>query len=77
MKSNRHARTYRKTEKISDILNKFLESVGLNENALGQIQFIFNATNLNHINKDVTLQQFKVKNNSIIYIVDRKNIIGA
>ena len=77
MKSNRHSRSYKKTEKIRDVLNKFLISVGLNENALKEIQFIFNATNLNHVNKDVTLQQCKVKNNSIIHIVDRGNIIGA
>jgi hypothetical protein len=77
MRSNRHARVYKKSQKVNDILIGFLKSVGLNENALGKIQFIFNATNLNHVNKDVTLQQCEVKNNSIIYVVDRTNVIGA
>ncbi len=74
---NRHARRYKKNEKIYDVLNKFLSSVGLNENALSQIHFLFNAANLINFNKDKTLQQIGIFNNSKINVVDINNIIGA
>ena len=77
LKRNRHSRSYKKSEKIIDVLKKFLNSVGLSENALGEIEFIFNATNLNNVKKDVTLRDSRIKNNSIIYLVDKNNIIGA
>ena len=77
MKGNKHSRKFLKNEKINVALKKFLISVGLNENALNKIQFLCNATNLNTLDKNMTLQQFNITNNTKINVIDRNNIIGA
>ena len=59
------------------MLSKFLKSVGLHEYHLDNIYFLFNAVNLNTINKEQTLKQFGIKNTSKITVIDIKDIIGA
>ena len=77
MKGNVHTRIFSENEKIKDMLSKFLKSVGLHEYHLDNIYFLFNAVNLNTINKEQTLKQFGIKNTSKITVIDIKDIIGA
>ena len=77
MKGNKHIRQYYTYEKIISVLEKFVISVGLSKDALKKITFLFNATNLNTLGKDITLAEFNVKNNSRINVIDISNVIGA
>ena len=77
LKGNKHIRIYNKNDKIKDALENFLESVGVNKNAITQIQFLYNATNLNNLNKDMTLNDFGIRDLSPINVIDLNNIIGA
>ena len=77
MKGNKHIRVFNKNDKIKDALESFLASVGVNKNALTQIKFLYNAINLNNLDKDITLNDFNIKDLSSINVIDRNNIIGA
>ena len=77
MKGHSHNRKYNQNEKIRDVLENFLEGFGLPKNALKEIQFLYNAVNLNNVKEDVTLKQFNIVNSARINIVDMKNIIAA
>ena len=77
MKGNKHNRKYNQNDKIRNVLENFLEGFGLPKNALKEIQFLYNAVNLNNVKEDVTLKQFNIVNSARINIVDMKNIIGA
>ena len=77
MKGNKHIRQYYSYEKIKSVLEKFVISVGLSKDALKKITFLFNATNLNTLSKDITLDEFNIKNNSRVNVIDISNVIGA
>ena len=77
MKGNKHIRKYNKNEEINSVLQKFVESFGLNKNALKKIYFLYNATNLNNLKENITLKDANLINNSRINIIDINNIIGA
>ena len=77
MKGNKHIRQYYTYEKINSVLEKFVISVGLSKDALKKITFLFNATNLNTLSKDITLEEFNIKNNSRVNVIDISNVIGA
>ena len=78
MKGNIHNRAFNKTDTIQQMLSKFIKSLGLLEKHLDNIYFLFNAINLNTLNnKNLTLEQFGIRNNARVTIIDLKNIIGA
>ena len=78
MKGNIHNRAFNKTDTIQQMLLKFIKSQGLMEKHLDNIYFLFNAINLNTLNnKNLTLEQFGIRNNARVTIIDLKNIIGA
>ena len=77
MQGNKHTKTFKKNEKIRYVLEQFVESFGLSTNTLKKIYFLFNATNLNNLEKHKTLEDFHIVNNSRINVIDLKNIIGA
>ena len=77
MKGNKHNRKYNQNDKIRNVLENFLEGFGLPKNALKEIQFLYNAVNLNNLNENVTLKDFNIKDFARINIIDMKNIIGA
>ena len=75
---NKHTRCFNKNETIQQMLLKFIKSQGLMEKHLDNIYFLFNAINLNTLNnKNLTLEQFGIRNNARVTIIDLKNIIGA
>ena len=77
MKGNNHIKRYNKKDKIKNVLKSFVQSFGLTENALTKINFLYNATNLNNLRDDMTLEEFNVVNNSRINVIDINDIIGA
>ena len=77
MKGNRHNRKCNQNDTIKNVLENFLEGFGLPKTALKEIIFLNNAINLNNLEDNITLKQFRILNNSKINIVDMKNIIGA
>jgi hypothetical protein len=77
MKGNKHNRKYNQNDKIRNVLENFLEGFGLPKNALKEIQFLYNAVNLNNLNENVILKDFNIKDFARINIIDMKNIIGA
>ena len=72
-----HQRAYNENDKITDVIDNFLMSVGVSKNAKNKICFLFNAANLNNLDKNKTLKDFKIRNNSKINVTDLNNIIGA
>ena len=77
LKGNKHIKRYNKKDKIKNVLKSFVQSFGLTENALTKINFLYNATNLNNLRDDMTLEEFNVVNNSRINVIDINDIIGA
>ena len=77
MRGNKHIRQFNKTDTIKQMLVKFLESLGLKEYHLTKIYFLFNATNLLHVNQNLTIEKFGIKDKSNITMIDLNNIIGA
>ena len=77
MKGNQHIRSFNQNDKIIDVLESFLTSVGVSKNALSKIHFLYNATNINNLNKNMTLNNFNIKNNAVLNVIDINNIIGA
>jgi len=77
MRGSKHSRTYNPNDKIIDALESFLMSVGVSKNALSKICFLYNATNLNNLDKKMTLNDFKIRDNAKINVTDLHNIIGA
>ena len=77
MQGNKHTRTFNKNDKIRYVLEQFVESFGLGTNTLKNIYFLFNATNLNNLEKNKTLEDLRIVNNTRINVIDLKNIIGA
>ena len=77
LKGNNHIKRYNKKDKIKNVLKSFVQSFGLTENALTKINFLYNATNLNNLRDDITLEEFNVVNNSRINVIDINDIIGA
>lgn len=77
MKGNRHIRKYDQNDKIINVLENFLKEFGLPKNALKEIQFLYNAVNLNNLEENITLKEYGVKNSARINIIDMKNIIAA
>ena len=78
MKGHNHSRKYNKNDKIKDVLGSFIREFGLPLNALKEIHFLYNATNINNLeDNNYTLKQLGIKNFAKINVVDMKNIIGA
>ena len=77
LKGNKHSKLYNKNKKIHDMLKDFVTSFGLNEKSLERIQFLYNATLLNKLPKDMTLSKFHINNNSKINVIDMFDVIGA
>ncbi len=77
MRGTRHLRSYNPNDKIIDALESFLMSVGVSKNALSKICFLYNAANLNNLDKKMTLKDFKIRDNAKINVTDLNNIIGA
>ena len=74
---NKHSRLFNRKDTIRDMLVKFIKNVGLQEYHLKNIYFLFNAVNLNTINQNQTLDKIGLRNNSVVTVLDLKDIIGA
>jgi len=77
LKGNKHVKRYRKNMKIRDMLEHFVVSFGLSKDALMRIQFLFNATNLYKLDKNMTLNEFNIIDHSRINVIDMYDVIGA
>ena len=77
MKGNKHIKFFDKNMKIIDMLESFIQNFGISKNALNRIQFLYNATLLNNLDKNMTLDQFNIRNNSRINVIDQQDVIGA
>ena len=72
MQGNKHVRNFNRTDTIRQMLIKVLKSFGLHEYHLTKIYFLFNATNLLHVNQNQTIEKFGLKDNSNITMMHNK-----
>ena len=77
MKGNSHVKTYYRFMKISDMLESFITSFGLSKDALKRVHFLFNATNLSKLDKNLKLNEFNIVDHSKINVIDMYDVIGA
>ena len=77
LRANEHIRQYKKKDTLQFMFDDFMKFLGIAPEAIKEIYFIFSATNLNHQNKNKTLEQLRILDHSRINVIDSKNIIGA
>ena len=77
MKGNKHLKNYKKNETIKNVLEKFIKDLDIHVNTLKEIYFLFNATNLNNVNPNKTIEDLYIRNFTRINVIDMKNIIGS
>ena len=77
MKGNKHIKNFKNGDTIRIVLEKFVKSLDIHVNTLKEIYFLFNATNLNNINPDKTINELGIRNFTRINVIDMKNIIGS
>ena len=77
MKGNSHVKKYYRFMKISDMLESFITSFGLSKDALKRVHFLYNATNLAKLDKNLKLNEFNIVDHSKINVIDMYDVIGA
>lgn len=63
------------TATIKEILNKFIEKIGLSPNAINSLLFLCNGTALNK--KENTLENYGISEGANIFVINIKNLLGV